>query len=125
MSRHTPSRETLLERSVLRVANDETFLASDLRVWAGGTLDLDALATFLGCTREGVVKVSLCRRPDPAAASFRPDILKIAVHAGVDEQRLLELVREAASLAAFRKSDGTQLLAAARDDRTNDDKDES
>ena len=117
MTPRAPSKEALLERAAARIADDEVFLASALRDWSGGQLDLDAVATFLGCTREAVVRLALCRRPHAAATTFRADVTKVAVHAGVDEARLLGLLREAASIAAFRKSDGSQVLAAARDDR--------
>jgi hypothetical protein len=112
-----PSKEAMLERAVMRVADDETFVASVLRDWGGGRLDLDATTSFLGCDRSAAIQLALCRRPETTAPAFRSDVAKIAAHAGVDENRLLGLLREAASIAAFRKADGAQMLAAARDDR--------
>jgi hypothetical protein len=112
-----PSKEAMLDRAALRVADDDTFVASALRDWAGGRLDLDAVTSFLGCDRASATKLALCRRPQPTAPDFRGDVAKIAAYAGVDETRLLALLREVASIVAFRKADGAQLLAAARDDR--------
>lgn len=117
MNPRAPSREEMLERAAARVADDEAFVASALRDWGGGHLDLDGAASFLGCTRKAVVQLALCRRPLGMSKSFRQDVAQIAAHTCIDETRLLELMREAASIAAFRKSDGAQMLAAARDDR--------
>lgn len=117
MKPRTPSKEAMLERAAERVSNDEVFVASALRNWAGGRLDLDAVMAFLGCDRASALQLALCRRPQAAAPTFRGDISKIAAHARVDETRLLSLLREAASIAAFRRADGAQVLAAARDNR--------
>src|SRR5262245_45749836 len=123
MSSRTPTAEEMLERAALRVAGDETFIASLLREWCGGELDFEAIARFLGCPRASVVKLALCRRPP--ASMFQSDVKRIATHASVDEARLVPLLREAASLAAFRSSTGSQMLAAARDDRGPKKDDES
>jgi len=97
----------------MRVANDDVFLAAAFRAWCGDRLDLDAVAVTLACARSAVIQAALCKRPRPQA--FRADVAAIAASAGVDEARLAALLREAASLAAFRKAGGQQLLAAARD----------
>lgn len=115
MSPRAPTAEEMLEQAAMRVACDETFIALLLREWCGGNLDFEAVASFLGCARASVVKLALCRRPP--ASTFLSDAKKIAAYASVDEPRLLALLREAASLAAFRSSTGSQILAAARDDR--------
>lgn len=122
MSRRSPSRDEMLERAVARVADDEAFVASALHDWGGGHLDLEKAASFLGCTPNAVVQLALCRRPVGTSKSFRQDVAQIAAHVCVDETRLLELLREASSIAAFRKADGAQMLAAARDDRGPKDK---
>lgn len=117
MNPRTPSREGLLDRAAARVADDGAFMASALRDWGGGHLDLETAASFLGCTRDAIVELALCRRPVGTSKAFRQEVAQIAARACVDETRLLELLREAASIAAFRKSDGVQMLAAARDSR--------
>jgi hypothetical protein len=113
MTTPVPSKEELLERAALRVAEDEAYVAFDFRTWTGGTLDWDAVSDFLHCARTAAVKVSLCRRPAPL--SFKADASKIAALGGVDENLLIDLLRQAASLKAFRASGGSQLLVAARD----------
>jgi hypothetical protein len=97
----------------MRVADDQAFLGAAFREWCGDRLDLDAVAVTLACPRSAVVQAALCRRPRPE--TFRADVEAIAASAGVDEVRLAALLRESASLAAFRRGVGQQLLAAARD----------
>jgi hypothetical protein len=107
----------MLERVAARVADDDAFVASALRDWAGGHLDLESAASFLGCGRKAVLQLALCRRPPGMSTSFRREVAQIAAYTCIDEMRLLELLREAASIAAFRRSDGAPILAAARDAR--------
>jgi DNA topoisomerase IB len=108
-----PGGDALLERAAIRAADGEGFLASVFRVWCGGPLDLAAVAETLSCARAAVVRAALCRRP--RAESFRTDVSAIATTTAIDEAALAGLLREAASLEAFRKSAGQQILAAARD----------
>ena len=112
-----PSREDMLERAAARVADDPAFMASALRDWGGGRFDIQAVMAYLERGKEAVTKLALCQRPRAGSVTFRADVVRMAIHSSVDEQRLLALLREADSLAAFRKSDGSQMLAAARDDR--------
>lgn len=117
-----PTRETMLERAAYRASRDEWMLASALRSWCGegDTLDIDAVAAALGCARSAVVSLALCRRPMPTAPTFRVDVGTIAASVGVDEFRLLGLLRECDALSAFRTGSGKQVLAAARDERDPD-----
>jgi hypothetical protein len=105
--------ETFIERAAMRVAYDDAFIASNFRDWCNGVLDLDAIAVVLSCTREAVVRAALCTRP--RAGSFKQDTDAVAAHASIDPIRLATLLREVASVAAFRKGSNQQLLAAARD----------
>jgi hypothetical protein len=118
MSRPVPSKAELLERAIVKVANDEKYVASDFRIWTGGSLNLEAISEFLHCNRGTVVKIGLCLRPSPT--SFRADTVKIAALGGVDEQLLMGLLREAASLSAFRAAVESPLMAAARDARVDE-----
>ena len=117
-----PTRETLLERAALRAADDPWMLASALCVVStdGSLLDLDAVSAALSCDRERVVALALCRRPNPDSPSFRDDVASIATTNHIDPVRLLNLLREAEALAAFRKASGRQVLAAARDAQPTD-----
>jgi hypothetical protein len=108
-----PSSKVLLERAVQRVANDERFVAAAFRAWCGGSLDLDAVAANLECPRSSAVRAALCQRP--RSSSFRDDVTAIASSSAIDNVKLASLLREVASVAAFAKGAGRQLLAAARD----------
>lgn len=118
MSRPVPSKAELLERAILKVANNEKYVAADFRRWTGGSLNLNAVSEFLRCDRATVVKIGLCLRP--SSTSFRAETVKIAALGGVDEQLLMALLREAASLSAFRASGESPLMAAARDARAEE-----
>jgi hypothetical protein len=118
MSRPVPSKAELLERAILKVANEEKYVASDFRIWTGGKLNLDAVSEFLHCNRATVIKIGLCLRPSPT--SFRTDTAKIAAFGAVDEQLLIDLLRQAASLSAFRSSGESPVMAAARDARVDE-----
>lgn len=113
MTDQRPETDALLERAAIRVSNDDAFLAAMFRGWCGSQLDLEAVSATLACARAATVRAALCRRP--RAESFRADVAAIAASTGIDEHRLAALIRESASLAAFRRGGGQQLLAAARD----------
>jgi hypothetical protein len=119
-----PPRPVLLERAALRAANEPLMLASLFREVCGdgSFLDLDSVARALVCDRDRVVKAALCRRPDSRSSSFCNDVKAIANSAQIDGTRLLAVIREADSIAAFRASSGLQMLAAARDFRDDDNK---
>lgn len=102
-----------LMRAAARVSHDETFVAATFREWCGDTLDVDAVATELGCEASAVVRAALCT--SPRAESFGADVQAIAKASGIAPERLIAFLREAASIAAFRSGNGGQLLAAARD----------
>lgn len=81
------------------------------------------LATTLECSRDALVSLALCRRPDPTGPSFRAEVEQIALHCGVNAQKLAALLREVDSLRAIRQvsippqlaAGQPGLLAAARD----------
>lgn len=83
----------------------------------------DDLAAALECSHDALVCLALCRRPDSNAPSFRVDVEQIALHCGVNAQKLAALLREVDSLRAIREvpipphltAAQPGLLAAARD----------
>lgn len=83
----------------------------------------DDLASLLDCSRDALVSLALCRRPDTTAPSFRGDVEKIAFHCGANAQQLAAMLREVDSLRTIRQSPmpdvvtytQSGLLAAARD----------
>jgi len=115
-----PDSATLLQRAAARVSRDDAFVAAAFRQWCGDELDLEAIARELACDRSAAVLAAFCRKP--RLDRFRNDVSAIAQSCRVDSNRLSELLRQAASIAAFRAGAGHQLLAAARD--TPDDPEE-
>lgn len=100
-----------------RVEGDGYFLGSALADYAHGEgLDEIGLARRLGCPKETLSALRLCRRPHPMPAEFREDINRISTRFGADADILAEAVRRSNALAAMR--DGGMdagLLMAARD----------
>lgn len=113
MKEQSPLPAALLERATSRVSSEDTFVAGTFRAWCGPQLDLDAVAAGLGCSREAAVRAALCRYP--RSDSFQADVQAIANASGIDSQRLAAMLREGASLAAFRRGPTQRMLAAARD----------
>ncbi len=113
MNSEEPGTDILLERAVMRLANNEAFLAYAFRAWCGEQLDLDAVTATLKCAKVAVVNAALCQQP--RSDTFRADVAEIANSVGIEEERLARLLREVSSLAAFRRGGRHQILAAARD----------
>jgi hypothetical protein len=110
---NAPDEGALLQRAAARVSHDDGFVAAAFRAWCGDELAFEAVAGELGCSVSAAVHASLCRKP--RLDSFGADVEAIAESSGVDAQRLGALLRQAASIAAFRSGGGRQVLAAARD----------
>lgn len=113
-----------MEWAAKRAADEPQLLGYELREYRTFTRATeDDVATVLGCSRDALICLALCRRPDPSAPSFRPDVEQIALHCGVNPQRLAALLREVDSLRAIRQAPiqphladaQPALLAAARD----------
>ncbi len=76
------------------------------------------LATWLECSPEALDRLALCRLPDDQADRFGQDVRRIADFVTCNPSRLLELLREVASLRSLRGASedmGRGLLMAARD----------
>ena len=113
----------ILKWAANRTSNEPCLLGYDLHEYrAIHDASDDKLASLLHCSRDALVCLALCRRPDAAAPSFRADVEKIALHCGADAQRLAAMIREVDSLRTIRQSSvpaGVKhpqpgLLAAAR-----------
>ncbi len=115
-----------LDRLARRLETDPFFLASAFADYvASERLSEAGLAARLGCTRETLVRVKLCRRPRPEALMFQADIDRIASHFGVSADALAEMVRRADAIARMRQGAVTDRgrLVAARDRKPNEPKD--
>jgi hypothetical protein len=112
-----------LDALARRVVDDPFFLGEALAAYARSEgLDDAGLAAALGCSVEGLARLRLCRRPDPAR--FGADVARIAERFGARADALAEAVRRADALAALRDASAgaaeAGLLMAARD-RDEDD----
>jgi hypothetical protein len=117
-----PSRAELLERAAVRLAANHRFVASLLAAWSGGNVDLKRVALTLNCDVAAVTRLALCFRPRSTSEDFGKDIAEIATRTGVAEAHLMTFLREAESLAAFRRGAAAEegVLAAARDGKIDD-----
>src|SRR5439155_5495036 len=75
-----------------------------------------ALAAKLGCTREALSRLALCRCPDDRDPSFAKDVQAIASFAPCSANALIGIVRQVRALHALREQPATSagLLMAAR-----------
>ncbi len=114
---------TPLERLAGRVQSDPFFLAAPLSLYAESQrLDDDALAVRLGCGRETLTQLRLCRNPEPMPPNFWNDVERIADRFHLDADRLAEIVRFGQALLHARTSEGERVnpapgyLMAAREE---------
>jgi len=93
----------ILRWAAKRAADEDFLLGYDLREYRelhGATED--DVASVLDCSSDALICLSLCRRPDLSAHSFRADVEQIAAHCRVNAQKLAALLREVDSLRTFR-----------------------
>jgi hypothetical protein len=115
---------THLEKFARRVQSDSFFLAAPLGCYAQSEhLDDDALAVRIGCDRETLTHLRLCRNPDPMPPNFWQDVERIAAHFQTDPHRLAEIVRFGQGLLQSRApetaaNEVSGYLMAAREDET-------
>lgn len=85
---------------------------------SSGMTDRD-LANYLQCEPDALIRLALCRRPDPEGNRFGEDVVRIAIHLNLNPLRLANLVRMVDALAEMEEmskvSDTRGTLQAARD----------
>ena len=107
--------QDILRWAAKRAAEQPQLLGYELREYRVlNNASEDKLATVLGCSRDALVCLALCRRPDPSASSFRDDVEQIAMHCGANAQKLAALLREVDSLRTIRQVPAPHHLAAVR-----------
>ena len=120
------AEQNVMEWAARRAGEEPQLLGYELREYRTlNNATEDDVATTLECSRETLVCLALCRRPDVSGPSFRAEIEQIALHCGVNAQKLAALLREVDSLRAIRQVPipphlapaQVGLLAAARDRR--------
>jgi hypothetical protein len=105
-----------IEGFARRLRSDPYFLASALEDYAHSEgLDGAGLAAALGCPREELGALGLCRRPRSEPETFADDVRRIAGRFGLSEDRLAEVVRRSDALLAMREAEAEDVIAAARD----------
>ena len=107
-----------------QVSTDVFFLGSAFAEYqAMHSINDERLAGMLACTGEAFIRLSLCRRPDDRDASFREDVRHIAKFASCNVDRLLQVLREVASVSSLREERNNAslrgILMAARDRQGN------
>lgn len=110
-----------IESLAARVRDDPFFLAPVLACYAESAgLDDDALARDLGCAKETLNHLRVCR--PPRDGFFRQDVERVAGHLGVDFDRLAAAIREGQALLRMRaEAEGKARLLAAREEPGEDD----
>jgi hypothetical protein len=109
----------LFEKAVTALAQRPSFMAHLLSMALAGDVSAARIAAELDCPATNAIRVALMRVPRSDREMFRNDVARIAEAAGVDQVRLLTLIRQAQSLIAFEADrlagDRQGELLAARD----------
>ena len=106
-----------LEALAARAQREPFFLAAPLAAYARSEhLDDAGLADALGCRREDLVMVRLCRAPRAELPEFWEDVRCVAGRFGLDAERLAEAVKRGRVVLRLQAAPpGTGGLMAARD----------
>jgi hypothetical protein len=112
-------------RLVARARQDAFFVGRALAVYQKlHGLDDQQMAQWLECSEDDLARLALCRLPDDKKDGFRRDVRKIAAFAACNPDRLVQVLRGAASWDALQE-DGRELtdgfLLAARDHKPDGD----
>ena len=118
-----------LSRLVERTRRDAFFVGRALAVYQKlHGLDDQHMAQWMECSEDDLARLALCRLPDDKKDGFQQDVRKIAAFAACNPDRLVQVLREAASWDALQEG-GQELtngfLLAARDHKPEDDNNSS
>lgn len=118
-----------LRRLVERARQDAFFVGRALAIYQKlHDLDDQQLARWLECSKDNFTRLALCRLPDDKKGGFQQDVRKIATFAACNPDKLVQLLRGAASWDAL-QGDSQELangfLLAARDHKPGGDDDSS
>ena len=106
---------TPLEDLARRAEEDPFFLACLLRWFATSeSMTDDALAQHLGCTRETLVDVRLCRSPDGTPKQFAAGVERIAERFGLDKKILAKTIRRGRVVMQMQTAAPTSMAARDR-----------
>jgi hypothetical protein len=111
-----PSSGAHLQSTAERAEEYRFFMASAFKSFCSHhSLNLESLASFLGCSLEQALSLALCRRPTSDSTSFRDDLESLAAYSSVHANKLLEILREVEAIEAF--GDTTSTSSAAKLDQ--------
>jgi hypothetical protein len=106
---------TPLEDLTRRAEEDPFFLACLLRWFAASeSMTDDSLARHLGCTRETLVDIRLCRAPDGTSKQFAAGVERIAERFGLDKAVLAKTIRRGRVVMRMRSAGPTSIAARDR-----------
>ena len=114
-----------LKRMADLVSRDPFFMGWALAQYqAHYSMADQALAEWLGCDTERLVRLALCRAPSDQSRRFQADVRRVATYANCNADQLVSLLREVAVIGSLRDTpsvgkDG--FLMAARDRRDDVD----
>jgi hypothetical protein len=118
-----------LSRLVERTRQDPFFVGRALAVYQRlHGMDDQQMAQWLECSEDDLARLALCRLPDDKKDGFQRDVRKIAAFAVCNPDRLVRVLRGAASWDALQEGDQELtdgFLLAARDHKPAGDDDSS
>ena len=124
-----PLKAEALRRLVERARHDAFFVGRALSIYQKlHGLDDQQMAQWLECSEADLERLALCRHPDDKKDGFQQDVRKIAAFAVCNPDRLVQVLREAASWDAFQgdsQDPAHGFLLAARDHKPDGDDDSS
>jgi len=110
-----------LESFAKRLEDDPFFLACAIRLYVESEgMGETQLAASLGCSREVLTQVKLCRAPAGEPKSFQADVDRIAARFGVRADVLASVARRGEVLLKLRPAQSTNAAFMAARDRTDD-----
>jgi hypothetical protein len=110
------------------VGTDPFFVGWALKEYAtANQIGNDDLAELLGCSKQALARLFLCRLPSDASPAFHSDIRHISEYAPCNADRLVRLIREVMAITRIgnhSKEDAGGFLLAARDRKIDMGKDD-
>ena len=104
-----------LEDLARRAEQDPFFLACVFRWFATSeSMTAEALAHHLGCTRETLLDIRLCRSPDGTPKQFAAGVERIAERFGLDKAVLAKTIRRGRVVMQMHSAAGTSMAARDR-----------
>ena len=96
---------SLLATLVQRLANDTTYMAHVFALYKNQEgLDDEDLANYLNAFPEQIVRLALCKRPEPDASDFADQIRLLGDFTLIDDALIAHVIRQVDSLSLLSQS---------------------